>query len=55
MEAIKKAVDKHVPLTTKMKTKKDCNPRLNKDSQSSKLNEGWLRNDGLYLHNNRSS
>ena len=38
MEAIKKTMDKHAPLTTKMKTKKkkDHNPWFNKDSQKLK-------------------
>ena len=35
METIKKAMDKHAPLTTKMK-KKDHNPWFNKDSQKLK-------------------
>ena len=36
MEAIKKTVDNHAPLTTKMKTKRDHNPWFNKDSQKLK-------------------
>ena len=33
MDAIKKTMDKHAPLITKTKTKKDYNPWFNKDSQ----------------------
>ena len=33
MDAIKKTMDKHAPLITKTKTKKDHNPWFNKDSQ----------------------
>ena len=33
MDAIKKTMDKHVPLITKMKANKDHNPWFNKDSQ----------------------
>ena len=36
MEAIKKTMDKHTPLATKMKTKRDHNPWFNKDSQNLK-------------------
>ena len=36
MDAIKKAIDKHAPMKTKMKTKKDHNPWFNKDSQKLK-------------------
>ena len=33
MNAITKTMDKHMPLITKKKTKKDNNPWFNKDSQ----------------------
>ena len=36
MEAIKMTMDKHAPLTTKMKTKRDNNTWFNKDSQKLK-------------------
>ena len=36
MEGIKKAIDKHAPLITKMKTKRDHNPWFNQDSQKLK-------------------
>ena len=39
MEAIKETMDKHALLTTKMKTKRDHKPGLNKDSQ--KLKTQW--------------
>ena len=39
MDAIKKAMDKHAPLITKTKTKKDHNPWFNKDSQRLKTQQ----------------
>ena len=33
MDVIKKTMDRHAPLTTKIKTKKDHNPWFDKDSQ----------------------
>ena len=36
MEAIKKTMDKHAPLTTEMKTKRNHNPWFNKGSQKLK-------------------
>ena len=37
MDAIKKTMDKHAPLITNMKTKKEHNPWFNKDSQNLKM------------------
>ena len=54
MEAIKKTIDKHAPLTTKMKTKRDHNPGLIKIHKSSKLKKGWLRTERLNLDNRRT-
>ena len=36
MDAIKKTMDKHAPLYTKTKTKRDHNPWFDKDSQKLK-------------------
>ena len=51
MEAINKTMDKHAPLTTKMKTKKKktTTPGSIKIHKGLKLNEGWLREDGSNL------
>ena len=55
MDAIKKTIDKHAPLKTKTKTKKDHNPGSTRINKSSKLDEGWLRKDGSNLNNMRTS
>ena len=46
MEAITNTMNKHVPLITKTKTKKNTIPGSEKTHRSSKPNEGWLRGDG---------
>ena len=48
-------MDKHVPLTNKMKIKKITTPGSIRIHKTSKLNEGWLRKNGLNLNNNRTS
>ena len=55
MDAIKKTMDKHAPLITKMKTKKTTTLGSIRIHKSSKSNEGWLRKDGSNLNNIRTS
>ena len=46
MEAIMKTMNKHAPLITKTKTKKDHNTWFGKTHRGSKPNKGWLRGGG---------
>ena len=46
MEAITRTINKHAPLITKTKTKKDHNPWFGEDSQRLKPNVEWLKGGG---------
>ena len=49
-DAIKKAIDKHAPLKTKTKMKKNKTHGLTRLHKGSKHKEGWLKRDGSNLN-----
>ena len=53
IDAIKNTIEKHAPLKTKTKTKKDHTHGLTRMHKSSKHKEGWPKRDGSNLNKSK--